>query len=67
MELVSEGRGRLIKTIDKRTIIALPKGVARDSQFPFPLKINSGIPVKVSIDTKGNKLTIEKWTETLKQ
>ena len=61
--LVCEARGRLIRTVDKRTIVAVPKGVGVDTQFPFPLKIDSGMPVKISIDMKGQRLLVEKWTE----
>ena len=63
VSLVCEYRGRLIRTVDKRVIVAVPKGVGVDTQFPFNLKIGSSTPVKISIDTKGKKLVVEKWTE----
>ena len=65
--MVQESRGRLIKTVDKRTIVAVPKGVSVDSRFPFPLKISSSTPVKISIDLIGSKLLVEQWIEDLKE
>ena len=61
--LVCEARGRLVRTVDKRVIIAIPKGVGVDTQFPFHLKIGSSMPVKITIDMKGQRLLVEKWTE----
>ena len=63
VHMVQESRGRLIKTVDKRTIVAVPKGVGVDSRFPFPLRVHSATPVKISIDAIGNRLIVEKWTQ----
>ena len=61
--LVSEGRGRLIKTKGHSYLIYVPKDIAEDSQFPFPLKHQSTLFLKISFERGKDELLIEKWIE----
>ena len=62
--MVSEGRARLFRRVDNKYLIYLPVKVAEDSMFPFSLKENTEVHVKISFAVGGEKkLLIEKWTE----
>jgi hypothetical protein len=60
--MVSEGRGRLFKRKDGKYLIYLPKDLAEDTMFPY--KGEDSVFVKVSFTTGGDKLLVEKWSQT---
>jgi len=59
--MVSEGRGRFLRTTDGKYYIYVPKDLAEDSMFPF--KVESSVRVKISFKTEDNKVIVEKWNE----
>ena len=64
--LASEGRVRLMKTKENHYLIYLPKDIAEDTQFPFPLKNKQGQYLSVSFEKGKDGLIIEKLTEEAK-
>ena len=62
--MVCEGRGRLFRRQDGRSMVYLPKDFAEDSMFP--IKGADSIFVKVSFQSGVSKLTVEKWDDTEK-
>lgn len=61
--MVSEDRARLFRRKDNKYLIYLPKDLAEDSMFPFPLKNSSERYVKISFEIGKDKLLVEKWKE----
>ena len=61
--MVSEGRGRVFRRKDGKYLIYLPKDFAEDSMFPFPLKTEKSLEVKISFKIGEDKLIIEKWQD----
>ena len=62
--MVSEGRGRLFRRPDGKYLIYVPLKLAEDSMFPF--RGSPSIKVKISFKIGGQKLTVEKWKEPIK-
>jgi len=60
MCLVSEAKGRIFKNAQGRYFIYLPIGLAEDTLFPFSLKPDSKIYVKISVNTAKKQLIVEK-------
>jgi len=54
--MVLEGNGRFWEHTKGKMILYIPADVYKDSQFPFKPKEQ----VKVKIDTKNNRLIVEK-------
>jgi hypothetical protein len=63
IQLVSEARGRLFKNTQSHYFIYLPVTLAEDSMFPFSLKAELSIPVKISFDTAKKQVIVEKWSK----
>ena len=59
--MVSKGKGRYFKNTQNRHFIYLPSTFAEDSMFPFPLKTDSKVHVKVSFNNEKKQMLIEKW------
>jgi len=57
LKLVSEGFGRISKRKDGKYFIYLPKDLAEDTSFPFP--ITSSVKVKVRFTPGDKKIIIE--------
>ncbi|MCK5627820.1 hypothetical protein A3K80_02010 [Candidatus Bathyarchaeota archaeon RBG_13_38_9] len=57
--MVSTSRGSIFTRKDGRYFVYLPKSLVEDTAFPFSMK--SSVKVKISFDTKGKKLIIEKY------
>lgn len=59
--MVNKAKGRLYKRADGMYFIYLPKSLAEDSAFPFPiLEGNKGVDLEVHF--KGGKLIAQKIT-----
>ena len=61
--MVSSGKARFFKRKDGKYwkyLLYLPVDFAEDSMFPFPIKKEISIDVKVSIKCEENILTVEK-------
>ena len=65
--MVSEAKGRIFKNTLGRYFIYLPIGLAEDSMFPFPLKPDSKIRVKISFNPAKKQLLVEKWSTDSKK
>jgi hypothetical protein len=63
--LVNEGRGRLFRRKDGKSLIYLPKDLAEDSMFPF--RTADSIYVKVSFKLGDDKVIVEKWKEPVQE
>jgi hypothetical protein len=61
IHLVSEGKGRYFRNTQNRHFIYLPSKLAEDSMFPFPLKLDSKVHVKISFNNEKKQLLIEEW------
>ena len=61
--MVNEGRGRIFRRKDGKYLVYLPKDLAEDSMFPF--KEASSIFVKVSFKLGDDKLSVEKWADSV--
>ena len=61
--MVSEGRGRIYKRKDEKYLIYLPKDLAEDSMFPFPMQTEKEAYVKVSFQMGKKALLVEEWVE----
>jgi hypothetical protein len=61
MSLVSEGKGRYFKNTQDRHFIYLPSTLAEDSMFPFALKPDSKVHVRISFNSANKQLLVEKW------
>jgi hypothetical protein len=59
---VSEAKGRLFKNTQGRYFIYLPKTLAEDSLFPFPLKPDSKMHVKLSFSHAKKQVLVKKWS-----
>jgi len=57
LKLVSEGLGRISRRKDGKYFIYLPKDLAEDTGFPFP--ITSSVKVKVRFSSGDKKIIIE--------
>ena len=56
--MVSEGKGRIFRRADGKYLIYLPVGLAEDSMFPFNLKEQDSVKVKVSFKIGEKKLLL---------
>lgn len=63
--MVNEGRGRLFRRKDGKSLIYLPKDLAEDSMFPF--RTADSIYVKVSFKLGDDKVIVEKWKEPVQE
>ena len=56
--MVREGKGSIFRRADGKYLIYLPVGLAEDSMFPFNLKEETRIKVKVSFKIGEEKLLL---------
>ena len=56
--MVREGKGRIFRRADGKYLIYLPVGLAEDSMFPFDLKEQDSVKVKVSFKIGEKKLLL---------
>ena len=57
--MVREGKGNLFRRKDGKYLLYVPVDLAEDSMFPFDLKEQSSVKVKVSFQIGEKKLLIE--------
>ena len=60
--MVSKGKSRFYKRKDDKYLIYLPVSLGKDSMFPFSMKPDSDVPVKIYFD-EDKKLVIEEWND----
>ena len=56
--MVREGKGRIFRRADGKYLIYLPVGLAEDSMFPFDMKEQDSVKVKVSFKIGEEKLLL---------